>query len=149
MNHSDIKYIVVHCSATPPSQDIGFTEIDKWHKQRGWSGCGYHYIIRRNGTIEIGRRLNKAGAHAYGYNRKSWGICLVGGVDTNNHADDNFRVAQYEALEVLLHGLSAFAPDAQILGHRDLSPDIDGDGIIEEWEWKKSCPCFDVQSWWS
>jgi len=147
MNFSDIKYLVVHCSATPPSDDIGFTEINKWHKERGWSGCGYHFIIRRDGTIERGRRLNEVGAHTYGYNRVSWGICMVGGVNTHNHADNNFRVPQFESLRILINGLGVNAPKAKVLGHRDLSLDINGDGIIEEWEWKKSCPCFDVRTW--
>ena len=140
----DIKYIVVHCSATKTNFDIGKHDIDIWHKRRGWSGIGYHYVIRRDGTIEPGRPLDQIGAHAYGYNKVSWGVCLVGGLDKDGKAEDNFTAEQYHALEDILNELYEKAPQAQIVGHRDLSPDIDGDGVIEKWEWKKECPCFDV-----
>ena len=148
MKPSDIKYIVVHCSATKRTQDIGVVEINRWHRDRGWSGIGYHFVIRRDGTVETGRPINKAGAHAYGVNRVSWGICMVGGLDYQGDPVDNFTPPQYDALRAVVTTLKAFAPDAEVLGHRDLSPDINGDGVIEEWEWLKSCPCFDVKKWW-
>jgi N-acetylmuramoyl-L-alanine amidase len=69
---------------------------------------------------------------------------MIGGVDSNNKAEDNFTTDQYDALEDLLNVLHRMYRDAEILGHRDLSPDINGDGIIDKWEWKKECPCFDV-----
>ena len=148
MKPSDIKYIVVHCSATKRTQDIGVVEINRWHRDRGWSGIGYQFVIRRDGTVETGRPINKVGAHAYGYNRISWGICMVGGLDYQGDPVDNFTPPQYDALRAIVTTLKAFAPDAEVLGHRDLSPDINGDGVIEEWEWLKSCPCFDVKKWW-
>ena len=125
--------------------DIGFAEIDKWHTDRGWSGCGYHFIIRRDGEIETGRDLGVVGAHAYGYNRVSVGICLVGGMDGAGNVANNFTSPQYVALATLLDDLATEYPDAEVLGHRDLSEDQDGDGIIEEWEWVKACPAFDVK----
>ena len=140
----NIKYIVIHCAATRPSVNIGAKEIDTWHKRKGWSGIGYHFVIRRNGKIEVGRSLDTIGAHAYGYNRVSWGICLAGGISEDRVPEDNFTDEQYESLENLLTTLHNKEPDAEIVGHRDLSPDIDGDGVIEKWEWKKECPCFDV-----
>lgn len=78
-----ITQIVVHCTASPDYQDIGFKEINQWHKERGWlspSGisCGYHYVIRRNGEIERGRPDAEAGAHAAGANSNSIGIVWVG-----------------------------------------------------------------------
>ena len=149
MRTSDIKYIVIHCSATKRSQDIGTFEINQWHRERGWSGIGYHFVIRRNGIIETGRGVRKIGAHAYGVNRMSWGICLVGGLDDYGKATDNFTVLQYSSLHGIVTTLKAFAPDAEVLGHRDLSPDLNGDGVIEQWEWVKMCPCFDVRSWWN
>ena len=140
----NIKYIVVHCSATKPSMDIGKTEIDIWHKSRGWSGIGYHYVIRRNGKIEIGRPNNRVGAHVYGYNKVSIGICLVGGVAADGKSEDNFTSEQFDSLEELLKVQRKIYANAKILGHRDLSPDINGDGIVEKREWKKDCPCFEV-----
>jgi hypothetical protein len=86
----NIKYLIVHCSATSEKQDIGAKEIDSWHRAKGWSGIGYHFVIRRDGTIEQGRALHKYGAHAYGYNKVSLGICMIGGVAANGKAEDNF-----------------------------------------------------------
>lgn len=73
-----IDKIVIHTSATPDYMDIGASTIDKWHKERGWSGIGYHYVIRRNGEIERGRPEKNVGAHARGVNGSSLGICWIG-----------------------------------------------------------------------
>jgi hypothetical protein len=73
--------IVVHCSATGPAADIGVAQITQWHKQRGFDTVGYHYVIRRNGTLETGRRESEIGAHVRGHNANSIGVCLAGGVD--------------------------------------------------------------------
>ena len=78
-----VNLLVIHCAATKPNMDIGRDEIDSWHKARGWSGIGYHYVIRRDGRIESGRPVEQAGAHASGYNANSIGICLVGGINHN------------------------------------------------------------------
>lgn len=147
MNISDIKNIVVHTAATKPHMDIGFKQIDQWHKSRGWSGCGYHFIIRRDGVLEHGRPLHRAGAHTKGHNMRSWGICMVGGLDSAGEPINNYTHAQFVTLYILINGLLYIAPHAELLGHRDLSPDVDGDGIIEKWEWLKDCPCFDVREW--
>lgn len=149
MKPKNIKYIVIHCSATKRTQDVGVFEINQWHRARGWSGIGYHFVIKRDGTIEPGRAIDKTGAHAYGVNRVSWGVCMVGGLDYQGDAVDNFTDEQYTSLRAVVITLKAFAPDAEVLGHRDLSPDLDGDGVIEEWEWMKDCPCFDVRLWWN
>jgi len=138
-------YIVVHCSATGPGSDIGADEIDQWHKARGWSGIGYHAVIRRDGEIEFGRHFDEIGAHVQGQNARSVGICLVGGVDAAGKSENNFTEEQFESLEAMIEMLKHAYPMAEILGHRDLSPDLDGDGIVEKHEWLKDCPCFDVK----
>lgn len=127
--------IVVHCAATPPSFEGGAREIHSWHRQRGWQGIGYHFVIDREGAIEIGRQLMQAGAHAEGYNARSVGICLVGGVDHKQQPEDNFTVEQKQTLRDLLLWLRAKFPSAVVLGHRDLP------GV------KKACPSFDVRGW--
>lgn len=134
MNKERIKYIVVHCAATKPNQNIGVKEIDRWHKQRGWAGCGYHFVIRRDGTRETGRKLSKIGAHVRGHNRESIGICLAGGLNKQGKAEENFTKAQYKRLRKLLDELEKQFVNANIIGHRDLDP-------------MKACPCFDVASW--
>lgn len=123
--------LIVHCSATKPTQDIGLEEIDSWHKARGWRGCGYHYIIRRNGVIEQGRPVTEKGAHAKGYN-DCLGICLVGGLDENGAPEDNFTEEQINNFMMFVQCLSIVFGRMTILGHRDL-PNVN-----------KACPSFDV-----
>jgi N-acetyl-anhydromuramyl-L-alanine amidase AmpD len=124
-------FIVVHCSATPPESDIGVDEIRDWHvNQNGWSDIGYHAVIRRDGEIEFGRHFDLAGAHVSGQNYRSIGVCMVGGVDHRGNPENNFTQDQFESLTILLDMLERAYPMAKTLGHRDLSPDLDGDGII-------------------
>jgi N-acetylmuramoyl-L-alanine amidase len=138
LRSKDVKYLVVHCSATKPSMNIGAAEIDRWHRQKGWRKIGYHFVIKRDGTIEPGRGLTEIGAHAAGYNSVSIGICLVGGVSEQDvkKAENNFTIPQMESLHHLLSSLlDASFPKAKVLGHRDLP------GVA------KDCPSFDVQKW--
>lgn len=133
---TSVDWLVVHCAATPPDMDIGVDEIRIWHMQRGFADVGYHYIIRRDGTIEKGRTDITPGAHARGYNMHSLGICMVGGAKKNStKAEANFTPHQYLTLATLLDDLSTEYPDAEILGHRDL-PGVN-----------KGCPSFDVREW--
>lgn len=128
-----INTIIIHCSATRPSQDIGKVEIESWHKKLGWLGIGYHYIIRRDGSVEIGRDIAVTGAHTKGHNVGSVGICMVGGVTEKdvNIAEDNFNLEQYEALENLIRELKQNYPTIRtIKGHGDYA--------------NKACPSFDV-----
>lgn len=141
-----IDYIIIHCSATRAGQDFHAADIDKWHKDRGWNCIGYHYVIDLDGNVELGRNVCNIGAHTYGYNRHSIGICYVGGLDENGIPADTRTEAQRKSLYKLVRELHSSFPSAQIVGHRDLSPDINGDGIIEKWEWLKECPCFDVKT---
>ena len=143
--------IVVHCSATPPSMDIGANEIREWHTTppRNWSDIGYHYVIRRNGRFEPGRPEWAVGAHARGVNGRSVGVCLIGGVHTEGGPDFNFTRKQMDTLAAFLVTLRLRYPEAEVVGHRDLSPDLDSDGVVEPHEWFKGCPSFDVRAWWA
>lgn len=143
-NRRKTQYIVVHCSATRPSADIGADEIDQWHRKRGFDEIGYHCVIRRDGEIEFGRHFDQQGAHVKGHNFRSVSVCVVGGVDDDGNAENNFTEDQFESLWIVLLMLWRAYPDAETVGHRDLSPDLDGDGIVEEHEWLKQCPCFSV-----
>ena len=131
-----ISYIAVHCTATRPSMDIGVKTIRKWHKQRGWRDIGYHWIIRRDGTLEKGRPEEQAGAHVAGHNKYSIGISLAGGVSEGSLTPEmNYTDEQMETLELWLKAAHARFPDAIIQGHRDFP------GVA------KACPCFDVKPW--
>lgn len=129
-----ISHLIVHCSASPASADIGVAEIDRTHRERGFHKIGYHYVIRRNGHVEIGRPEHMIGAHATGFNNRSISICLVGGVDKKGRGEANFTQLQLAALRSMLVVLSQKYPQAQIIGHRDTGA-------------KKDCPSFDVGHW--
>ncbi len=141
--------VTVHASATPPSRGGDRAMLDRMHKNRGWSGIGYHLVIQRDGTVEIGRPWRKMGAHVGSHNKHNFGICLIGGVDEDMDADDNFTDAQKKVLlEVLVEVTSLYTIGIHnIMGHRDWSPDKDGNGKITPNEFIKQCPCFDVKSW--
>lgn len=126
----EINKIIIHCSATKANQDIGAFQIDEWHKKLGWSGIGYHFVIRRNGEIENGRPVEVTGAHCQGQNRDSIGICLVGGINAGGEPENNFTEAQFQALRKLVFDLKNDFPNATIHGHYEFA--------------NKACPCFNV-----
>lgn len=163
--HRKTTLIVIHCSASPNGDSLfrgslgqpGFTTpintIDAWHAERGFlrdvqarrcfnpdlAAIGYHYVIYRNGVSVSGRAEQEPGAHAKGYNQKSLGICLIG--------TDQYTPEQWQTLRELITLLQKRYPDARIVGHRDLSPDRNGNGGVEPDEWTKTCPGFDVAEW--
>lgn len=145
MDPSDVKYIVIHCSATPPDMCYPPEALERDHRRRGFRCAGYHYYILREGEIVPMRHTDEQGAHARGYNHCSIGICYEGGLDHAGHPSDSRTPAQKESLLRLLRILHQRFPQAEILGHRDLSPDKNGDGWISPNEWLKACPCFEVK----
>lgn len=144
----EIDHIIIHCAATKANQKVDAVIIDGWHRARGWFGNGYHYIITREGHLESqasGQRcrpLAKAGAHigdcGTGWNGRSIGICLAGGIDAKGNAEDNFTPEQYNTLTNLLALLKLTFPAAAIKGHRDL--------IEETGASPKDCPSFSVEN---
>lgn len=141
-----IDWLVVHCTATREGQDISVNQIRQWHLRRGWSDIGYHYVIDIHGNILEGRPVTRIGAHVRGFNRYSIGITYVGGVDWNLAPKDTRTPKQKEALKHLLIELKKLYPNADIQGHRDFSPDINNNGIIEPFEWRKACPSFNAKN---
>lgn len=144
----NVTRIFVHCTATREGQNVDAATIREWHKGQGWSDIGYHFVIRLDGTIERGRPEHIPGSHARGFNRGSVALVYVGGLDRQGAPKDTRTEAQKAAMAKLVAELVATYPGADVLGHRDISPDKDGDGVIEPHEWLKACPCFDVRSWW-
>ena len=128
------KYIVVHSAATTSEMDIGVKEIDRWHRAppHNFLKVGYHFVIRRDGTAEVGRDVDEIGAHCKGFNRISVGICMAGGLGKDGEAESNFTNEQYDALRELLYTLQAMYPDSTIVGHRDLKKSTE-------------CPSFNVK----
>ncbi|MEH3098884.1 DUF7940 domain-containing protein [Sphingomonas adhaesiva] len=141
-----ITSIAIHCSATPAGRDIRAATIRAWHLAKGWSDIGYHFVIDLDGTIELGRPLMQAGAHVAGHNARSIGICYVGGLAADGKTPADTRTpAQKAALVQLLLVLRRRWRIAEIKGHRDYSPDVNGDGRITPSEWLKACPSFDAR----
>lgn len=132
INGRTIKKIIIHCSATKPTQACTVELIDQWHRARGFKCIGYHYVIYADGTVHEGRPLAEVGAHTEGYNSESVGICYVGGLDATGKAADTRTDAQKKALRQLVSELLATYPEATVHGHREFA--------------NKACPCFDVQA---
>ena len=123
--------IQVHCSATKPSMDIGAETINQWHLDRGWSGIGYHYVVRKDGTVELGRPIAKDPAGIKGHNSNAVAVCYVGGLAEDGSSEfDALPEVQYEALVALIKHIHAQIPNAEIVGHSELAA--------------KDCPCLDM-----
>lgn len=158
-----VTALVLHCSATPSGQYLKGAApvvIDGWHLARGFkrsalaglafnsdlAAIGYHYVIDINGQVWTGRHVDEVGAHVAGHNAQTIGICLVGGAQ----ARASYTLDQWQALAALVRRLLPLMPpqpQPRVLGHRDLSPDADGDGKITSRDWLKTCPGFDVSAW--
>lgn len=147
-----IDSIIIHCSATRAGHDLRAKDIDRMHRQRGFRQIGYNFIVDLDGLVENGRPLSLDGAHCsskgfsgLSYNKHSIGICYVGGLDENGRPGDTRTPEQRNALRELVAKLCKEYDITQILGHRDTSPDLNDNGIVEPTEWTKVCPCFDVR----
>lgn len=146
-NRKATTLLVVHVTATPAGRDIGVKEVRAMHKAKGWSDIGYNEVIRLDGTLETGRGVDATGAHVAGFNSTAYGISLVGGLDKYGKPADTRTPAQMETLELTLRQRALRFPGSGVCGHRDLSPDRDGDGVIEPSEHIKACPCFNAIPW--
>lgn len=126
-----IDKIIVHCTDTPEDRRVTTVDIEAWHKEKGYSTIGYHYVVYLDGSIHTGRPLAKKGAHCKGHNAKSIGVCYVGGKNSKGVYSDTRTDAQKEALLNLIKKLLAKYPNAKVYGHRDFAA--------------KACPCFDAK----
>lgn len=129
----EIKYLVVHCTATKEGADFTAKDIDGWHKNQGWSEIGYNYVVRLNGVVELGRDVDKIPAQVKGYNSNAIGVVYVGGIDEKGNPKDTRTPKQKEALLKLLKELKKLYPKAIIQGHRDF-PKV-----------AKACPSFNAK----
>ncbi len=136
---------MIHCSATRETVDTTYETIEAGHKARGFREIGYHYYIRRDGSVQAGRSEDEIGAHCLGYNSIAIGICYEGGLDADGKPKDTRTVAQKRAIPRLIAKIQERHPITKILGHRDVSPDKDGNGKVDSYEWLKACPCFNAE----
>ena len=126
----EIIEIIIHCTATKEGQNFTVDDIRRWHRQRGFNDCGYHYVIRLDGCIEKGRPIETVGAHCMGHNSRSIGIAYVGGLDAEGRPKDTRTAAQKASLSFLVAMLRKAYPESKVYGHNAFS--------------SKACPCFDV-----
>lgn len=125
-----INRIIVHCTATPAGRDVAVAEIDLWHRQRGFKGIGYHYVVDLGGVVHAGRSVEEIGAHCRGYNRGSIGVAYVGGLSADGKTPADTRTdAQKVALRAFVNELKRIYPDATVHPHSEFAA--------------KACPCFD------
>jgi len=130
----NIKYLVVHCTATQPSATV--EAIKKyWKEVRKWDKPGYHYLILRDGEIVQLLDEKEISNGVFGHNPESIHVSYIGGVDKDNNPIDNRSELQKHSMFDKLVELSEKYPQAQILGHRDF-PNV-----------AKACPSFDVRKW--
>ena len=140
-----IDLAVIHCSATRSNVNYPPERLIRDHLLRGFVHAGYHFYILRNGDLYSLRPLSMVGAHAAGHNERSIGICYEGGLSPDGVPEDTRTKAQKVMMDQLLFRLRELWPDLRVLGHRDLSPDKNGDGLITSVDWLKECPCFDAR----
>lgn len=141
----NINEIIVHTTATKPywmdnfSTEAKVAEIRRWHvEDNGWSDIGYHYVIDRDGTVGVGRPIERKGAHVRGHNDNSIGIALIGGFggSANDAFSDHYTEQQDYALRNLIKTLDMrFLGNLKITGHNQYA--------------NKACPCFHVPSWYN
>lgn len=144
-----IDTIIVHCAAVGPTSTVTTEDIARWHiHDRHFRDIGYHYIVDQKGIIHCGRPLNEMGAHAKGHNATSIGICYIGGLDSHGEPADTRTPLQQLAIKQLIALLVNEFKIYDVLGHRDLSPDVNGDGEITSVDWIKMCPCYDAHAEW-
>lgn len=127
----NVNEIIVHCSATPEGRHVTVDTIRSWHKSRGWSDIGYHYVIYLDGSVHEGRDISRIGAHVGGRNTNTIGICYIGGVAKDARTPKDTRTpAQEVAIEGLISSLKAKYPTiTEVSGHNQYAA--------------KACPSFD------
>ena len=142
-----LKYLVIHCTATPEGREVSADEIRRWHTApkaaggRGWNQVGYTDMVHLDGKVERLVRNNEdmqvdafeITNGAKGYNAIARHIVYVGGVDADGKAKDTRTEAQRNALAAYVRDFHARFPQVRIIGHNEIAP--------------KACPSFNVQAW--
>lgn len=127
-----ITEIIIHCTATKAGRNLSVSDIEAWHRERGFEAIGYHFIIDLEGNVAKGRDEACEGAHCLGHNDRSIGVAYVGGLDDLGHPSDTRTSAQRLALQTLVNRMKLRYPGVTVHGHNEFA--------------NKSCPCFDVKS---
>ena len=149
----NVRHIVIHCTA-------GFGDVNSikrfWANVLGWKQVGYHIIIDELGVIHELADFSEVTNGVLGHNEECIHIAYIGGVQKNQKGEyiasdtrtiqqkRSLHVAIQEAIEWLRKNGKDITTDLGVVGHRDFSPDENGNGVIESWERIKECPSFDA-----
>jgi len=120
-----IHRVFIHCSASDYPQHDNVATMQKWHLARGFSEVGYHFFIRKDGTLEYGRDIEKTPAAQKGHNRYTLAVCLHG------LKEEKFTEAQFKTLRALAEQIAHNYENISFHGHCEVSP--------------KACPVFDYR----
>jgi N-acetyl-anhydromuramyl-L-alanine amidase AmpD len=129
-----IKYLTIHCAATPEGRDVKAATITQWDKDK-FGQTSYHWVIELDGSMHRTLQDTQRGAHVGGNNTGNIGICYIGGVDKAMKPKDTRTSAQKTSLRTLIRTYQERYPGIVIRGHRDW-PKV-----------QKACPSFDVAAW--
>lgn len=135
-----ITHIVIHCTGGHPGQSVD--SIRAYWRKMGWKKPGYHLLIDAAGNYNVLSHIDNVVNGVRGHNAHSIHIAYVGGLD----GQDTRTAPQIMALQAVVELYHERFPEARICGHRDLSPDTNGNGKVDPLEWLKTCPCFDVET---
>lgn len=138
-----IERIFVHCTASQQTKTID--DIRKEFENKGWKNPGYHIVVMPSGRAERLLPDEEISNGVQGYNSTAINIAYVGGIDAKGKGIDNRTPEQKDTLKRLISAYKENYPDAEVLGHRDISPDVNKNGIVDPWERVKECPCYNVK----
>lgn len=147
-----IERIFIHCTATLPTASV--ESITAHFRSMGWKNPGYHYLIDRQGVTHTLLSEQEVANGVKGYNQTAIHIAYIGGLAPNKDnpkeyvATDTRTEPQRQALNRLVRNIIITyhdGPAPLVLGHRDISPDLNHNGIVDPWERIKECPCFDAK----
>lgn len=141
-----ITRIFVHCTASYQKTTTIKSLLNEF-KAKGWSEPGYHWVIDCDGNVHQLLDEEKVANGVKGYNAHSIHVAWIGGIDKEHPKGiDNRTEQQKMALYDWVAKLKMKYPDATIMGHRDISPDLNHNGIVDPWEYIKACPCFNAMT---
>lgn len=130
-----IKFLTIHCAATPEGRDVKSATVEAWDKEK-FGQVSYHWILELDGTKHHSLPDTVKGAHVGNHNSGNIGVCYVGGMDAHMaNPKDTRTQAQKQAMKEIVQDYQHRYPGIVILGHRDWP------GV------SKACPSFDVKTW--
>lgn len=138
-----IERIVFHATGTIRKVKVE-SILDYWKREKKWKNPGYHILVDQYGLVHLLLPFTNISNGARGFNSTAIHIAYIGGISAKREKDTR-TLPQKIALEAIVKILHQVYPDAEILGHRDLSEDKNKDGTIDADEWMKTCPVFSVK----